>query len=374
MTRLPKTAVASLRIVLACCISAAAVAASPPLVTTTGKLVESSGGARYEQMANKSASLLEGQDRSGLTTHLQQLKTDPGLSEPAREKLLRETVLGLAAIEPTPQLKAAVGSLSGYQIETWLLTREHGHPEPYPAYDVAAAARFVERRWQETAARKTAAAALEQGDIVAIDAYIGGSEAVRRGFEEAFSAAGPARLAAFSEVLADRLESGQPVAGLAVAAALASQDGRLWQTVVREAPPKAATRAVAEFDPAVWGGQAVALLAGATLRDETASAAMLRLAPLAGSDPAARHLLFDAIGGPHGTSAAAALARGADARIVDQLAALLDQADDPISRRRALLALRLAGDGRAEDHLAAFARRPDAPADLIAEVPSWLRD
>lgn len=374
MTRLSNTAAAGLGIVLACCVSAATVAAAPSHVTTTGKVAESIGGARYEQLAAKSASLLEGKNMGGLTAHLQQLKTDPGLSEPAREKLLRETLLGLATIGPTPPLRAAVGSLTGYQVRTWLVMEEHGHPQPYPAYDVAAAAKFVERRWQETAAREMAATALDQGDLAAIDAYLGGTEAARRGIEEAFSAAGPARLAAFSGELADRLASGQPVAGLAVTAALASGDARLWQTVVRDAPPEAATRAVVEFDPSAWGSQATALLAGATLREETASAAMLRLAPFAGSEPAARRLLFDALGGPRGASAAAALARSADAGIIDQLAAVLDQAGDPLARRRALLALRLARDGRADDHLAAFARRPDAPAELVAEVPSWLRD
>lgn len=374
MDRLPKTAAAGRGIILACFLSVAPVAAAPPLATTTGEPVESAGGERYEEMARKSLSLLQGRDASALTGYLQKLRTDPGLSEASREKLLRETVLGLIAIEPTPPLRAALGSLTGYQVKTWLVTDEHGHREAYPAYDIAAAARFVERRWQEAAAREIAIAALDRSDIGVIDAYVGGTEAERQGFEEAFSAAGPARLADFSGELADRLASGQPVAGLAVVAALASGDSRLWHAVIREAPPEAATRAVARLDPSSWGDQAVALLAVATLRDETASAAMLRLGTLAGSDPTARRLLFDALGGPHGASAAAALARGADPQIIDQLAARLDQADDPLSRRRALLGLRLARDGRADDHLAAFARRPDSPAELVAEVPSWLRD
>lgn len=374
MTRLATLSKIGLKILLACLVPFAVTAATSPLVATNAELARSAATPRYGQMAARTARLIQDADTAGLAAHLHQLNADPDLDRPARERLLRETVLALSGLEPTPALSDAVSGLTAFQARTWIATEEHGHAERYPAYDVAAAAKFVQQRWQENHTRETATRGIRAGDTAVIDAYVGGSRAVRRGLEEAFSAATPAQLATFSGALAHRLSAGQPVAGLAAAAAAAGVDRRLWETVLREAPPGPALWAIARFDAGAWGGQAVAVLTGATRRDEIASAALLKLGPLAGSDPAAARVLFEALDGPHGASAAAALARGADAGIVDQLAGLLREPADEPAQRRALLALRLADDSRAREHLAAFARRPDAPPALVAEVPAWLRD
>lgn len=330
------------------------------------------GGPRYEQMARKSATLIAQSNMDGLAAHLRQLQSDATLNDAARERLLRETVLDLATLTPQPEIKSEIRSLSGYQAKAWIIDDEHGHPERFPAYDVAAAARFVEQRWQETAARNTAAAAIVRSEIAVIDRYISGSAAERKGIEEAFAAATPERVTLYADDLQLRLAAGAPVAGLARVVALVSGDGALLETVILEAPPREALRALATIDPADGSPGSLAILAAASERDATASAALLRIAPLATTDASVRRLLFNALGGPHGASAAAALARRRDPGIIDALAGILNNSEDDLQRRRALLALRLTDNQTARDHLRAFANRPGVADSLRAEVPSWL--
>lgn len=358
-------------LVLALCAAWPATAAGASGAKRTAA-ASAAGGPRYEQMARKSATLIAQSDMGGLAAHLRQLQSDEALNDAARERLLRETVLDLATLTPQSEIKAEIRSLSGYQAKAWIIDDEHGHAERFPAYDVAAAARFVEQRWQEIAARKTAAEAIVRSDIAVVDRYIGGSAAGRRGFEEAFAAATPERVTIYADDLQLRLAAGEPVAGLARVVALVSGDRALLQAVILEAPPREALRALAAIDPADGAPGSLAILAAASRRDATASAALLRIAPLATTDPSARRLLFDALDGPHGASAAAALARRGDPGIIDELAEVLNNRRDDLQRRRALLALRLTDDQRARDHLRAFANRPGVPDSLRAEVPSWL--
>lgn len=361
--------------VFALCVAwSTTVAAAPGAKRTeAAKAAKATSGGRYEQMARKSAALVAASDTQGLAAHLRQLKSDAALDDAARERLLRATVLELATLTPQSDIETEIRSLSGYQTKAWITEYEHGHPERFPAYDVAAAARFVEQRWQETTARKTAAAAIGRADTAVVDRYISGSATERQGFEEAFAAATPERVAVYADDLERRLTAGAPVAGLARVVALASGDEALLEAVILDAPPQEALRALATIDPAGGSPATLTILAAAAERDATASAALLKIAPLATTDTSARRLLFDALNGPHGASAAAALARGNDPGIIDELAGLLRNSDDELQRRRALLALRLTDNERSRDHLRAFARGPETPTSLLAEVPSWLR-
>jgi len=358
--------------VFALCVAWSATIAAAPGAKRT-EAAKAASGARYEQMAGKSAALIAASDTRGLAAHLRQLKSDAALNDAARERLLRETVLELATLTPQSDIETEIRSLSGYQTKAWIIDDEHGHPERFPAYDVAAAARFVEQRWQETASRKAAAEAIVRSDTAVLDRYIGGSAAERQGFEEAFAAATPERVAIYADDLERRLAAGAPVAGLARVVALVSGDEALLEAVILDAPPQEALRALATIDPAGGSPGTLTILAAAAERDATASVALLKIAPLATTDTSARRLLFDALDGPHGASAAAALARGNDPGIIDELAELLRNSDDELQRRRALLALRLTDNERSRDHLRGFARGPETPTSLLAEVPSWLR-
>ncbi|MGB5622075.1 MAG: hypothetical protein WBN65_06240, partial [Gammaproteobacteria bacterium] len=218
------------------------------------------GGPRYEQMARKSATLIAQSDMGGLAEHLRQLQSDASLNDAARERLLRETVLDLATLMPQSEIRTEIRSLSGYQAKTWIVEDEHGHAERFPAYDVAAAARFVEQRWRETAAHKTAAEAIARSDITVVDRYIGGSAAERQGFEEAFAAATAERTTIYADDLQRRLAAGEPVAGLARVVARVSGDRALLETVILEAPPGEALRALAAIDPADGSPVSLAIL------------------------------------------------------------------------------------------------------------------
>ena len=362
--------------VFALCVAWSATVAAAPGANRTeaAKAAKATSGARHEQMAGKSAALIAASDTQGLAAHLRQLKSDAALDDAARERLLRETVLELATLTPQSDIETEIRSLSGYQTKAWIIEDEHGHPERFPAYDVAAAARF--RRAALAGDRGAQDGRRERSSdpiLAVVDRYISGSAAERQGFEEAFAAATPERVAIYADDLERRLAAGAPVAGLARVVALVSGDEALLEAVILDAPPQEALRALATIDPAGGSPGTLTILAAAAERDATASVALLKIAPLATTDASARRLLFDALDGPHGASAAAALARGNDPGIIDELAELLRNSDDELQRRRALLALRLTDNERSRDHLRAFARGPETPTSLLAEVPSWLR-
>jgi len=344
----------------------AATAAQPPFTADQDE--------HYRALASKSASLIDQADMPALAAHLQRLEADPALDDASREKLLRGTLLALADLTPDANTTAGVRALTAYQSKARMPWNEHGRAGSFLAYDVAAAARFVELRWQETAAKKSASRAIGAADYVVIERYISGSPEERRGIEEAFAAANPDSLINFVGELDARLGQGEPLAGPARITAFATWNSGLLAAVIRHSTPEDAVQTIALLDTQTWGLGALPALRIGLERNETASASLLKMAPFAATDPDTRRALLDALGGPHGASAAAALARANQADIQDQLAMLLSTSEDEQTRRHALLALRLADSDRARNHLRSFVKQVDAPPALVAEVPTWLQD
>lgn len=328
----------------------------------------------YRALATKSASLIDQADMPALAMHLQRLEADPALDDASREKLLRGTLLALADLTPDANTTAEVRALTAYQSKARMPWNEHGRAGSFLAYDVAAAARFVELRWQETAAKKSASRAIGAADYIVIERYISGSPEERRGIEEAFAAANPDSLINFVGELDARLGQGEPLAGPARITAFATRNSELLAAVIRHSTPEDAVQTIALLDTPTWGLGALPVLRIGLERNETASASLLKMAPFAATDPDTRRALLDALGGPHGASAAAALARANQADIEDHLALLLSTSESEQTRRHALLALRLADSDRARNHLRSFVKQVDAPPALVAEVPTWLQD
>jgi len=351
--------------------SAAAAGGADPNLAEARK---TSSGPSYAALAAKSTALIDARDASGLAAHLAAVKGNPALETPVRERLLHDTLMGMRDIEPDAAARAEVARLRGYRSVTRAVRAEHGHREFYLLYDVGAAARFTDSRWDENIARKAALTAIDRTDPALLDRYVSGSAATRRGIEQAVAESPPETLVGYGAPLTVSLKGGQPIARLAEVTATRTSDATLMLAALSEAPPQVAVHALTRMRFEDWPGQLLPLLAAAAARPETASAAMLQIGLLTDREPQARRLLLDALGSAHGSSAAAALARTGADDMVDELGRLLDSADSDLARRQALLGLRLADTPRARSHLAAFAARPDAPAHLVAEVPAWLRD
>ena len=324
--------------------------------------------------AAKTAALAAAGDAAGLGRRLGALKADPTLGEAERERLLRSTLLELASLKADRDTRARAAAYRDYRSTAIVWRNEHGHPEPVRLHDVGAAARFALRRWAETDARDEMLAALARADADALAGFGDAAAAARKGMIEAFAAAPAAQLAAQRPALLAALEAGQPVGGPALAAAERLADAGLYEAVLRRADARTALAAVRRLDDGPDQLDALPLLIEAASRSDTASAALLALGRRAAADPAAATALFERLGGPHGASAAAALARHGDYRTLERLAAILRADGDEPSRRRALLALRLSATPRAEALLAAFAADTSMPTALREEVPAWLRD
>jgi hypothetical protein len=359
-------------VVLALAAAGAVMAATPAPVPLAQALKASSSAP--PALDRKTDALIAAGDASGLARQLLTLKADPGLQTAARERLLRRTLLALANLEPDPGGRRAVAAFTNFPSATIVLSKEHGHPEPRPLFDVASAARHAQRRWAEKDAAAAATAGLVAGTTTLLDDYLDGDDAVRQGIIEAFAGAGPGVLVAQRPALLEALRRGDDVGRLALEAARTLGDDDLYAAVVSRADEQTAVAAVRRLGSGPPDVDSTALLLAATARPATASAALLALGARAATDPAAGAALFDRLGGDGGASAAAALARTGDAAVVERLAALLFSDANERTRRHALLGLRLAGGGRAAAHLRRFAGSPSTPAALREEVPSWLRD
>jgi len=330
--------------------------------------------ARSLSLAHKSTLLAEAGDADGLARHMAEMKTDPELADAARERLLHDSAMAAARLHPDDALEAEVRALASYESRTLVWTDEHGYRETRPLYDFAATSRHVRRIWAEERSRSVTARAIAASDVAIVERYATAPAAERAGAVAAFRDASADRLAVFQPALMDALDRGIAVDGLAAVAADKLRDAALMEKVLSAGAADTARRAIEAIRSPDWAGEASRLLEIAAGRQDIASAAFLALGRQAATDPGAVEFLFQALGGPSGPSAAAALARLDDPEIVNRLADSLRSAGDDTTRRHALLGLRLADSPIATQALAVFVRDPGSPPELVAEVPPWLLD
>ena len=341
---------------------------SPTAWAATGEALNTPGGVNYQQMASKTNELAAAGDVAGLATHLRRLKTDSDLNDAAREKLLRKTLLNMADVQPDNNARNAVRALRTYPSKTYVWRDEHGHREKELLYDVAAAARFAEKRWNENESYRHASAQLDTGGFGVITAYMDASTDDRNGIEKAFRSTDLVALERHRAELVASMRSGDPVGPLSLIVAGRLDDAGLYRAILEHADATTALDAITEIQAISTDTVALPLLEIAAARPDTRSAALLAIGRQVGRSPAAEDLLFSRLGHEGGASAASALARTADPAVVDRLAQVLNSDNPEMVRRHALLGLRLAPGERAAKHLGTFASNPGAPQELVKEV------
>jgi hypothetical protein len=325
-------------------------------------------GVAYQRMAGKMNTLAAAADVTGLTSHLQVLKSDSELDDPTREKLLRETLLVIAEFKPDASTRDSVRALNSYQSKAYIWRSEHGHREKELLYDVAAAARFAEARWEENESFRSASIELTNDGHNIVDRYTRASSIEKRGIEEAFRTADTSSIERQRGMLIARLRSGEAVGPLSLVVARRLADTELYAAVLEYADSATALDAIAQLPLDSTELNSLSLLETATTRADIRSAALLAIGRRVDRSPAAADALFAKLGTDGGASAATALARSADPASIDRLAEVLGSDAPELERRHALLGLRLARTVQAERHLAVFEADPDAPAVLVREV------
>lgn len=160
----------------------------------------------------------------------------------------------------------------------------------------------------------------------------------------------------------------EPVATLLEGCCAVTRDPRTEERLIRHAPERIAIR-VLGWVHTHGVGEAMPLFEAGISRTETASAAVVAMGSLAGTDGPARERLIALLADEDlGGAAALALSRCRDPQLVERLGAMLLAEPSRTVQARLALALRLERSPRAAELLAAFAGRPDADASLRAEV------
>jgi len=348
--------------------------AAGPKVMTIEQAVGAAEDPHSLSAARKTLAIVSDRDPAGLARHIAEMKHDPALSDPARERLLHDSAMAAAGLRPDESLATEIRALEEYETRTLVWSDEHGYREARPLYDFGATSRYVRRMWTEEGSRSATALAISAGDFAEIDRYAAASAVERAGSVAAFRDAAAEQLALFQPALMDAMGRDMAVDALAAIVAGKIHDATLMEEVLSAGDPLVARQVIDTIQSPEWEGEAGRLLRVAALRDDVGSVAILAIGRAATTDPDAMDFLFLALDGPSGASAAAALARIGDDEVVYRLTGILQAAGDDVIRRHALLALRLAGSPAATRAMGEFARDPASPPELVAEIPSWLRD
>ena len=249
---------------------------------------------------------------------------------------------------------------------------DDAHRAAVPLYEVAAAARFAERRRDERTSSASALEAIAQGS----DAPLAMFEAIpdasdgpaRNGILHAFETAPPQQLLAYRDRSSLAVERG---AGIEIAQIVARRlgDAMLMHAVLEHADAKLALEIVRTARASFMESEALELLQQAAARDDAGSAALLAIGPMATDDPNARAWLFDMLKDDRRAgSAAAALAAPHDAEIAARIRAWILEQTTATLARRGILALRLDASESARVELTKIASDPALAAELRAEA------
>lgn len=368
LMRIPIQFIGALLLVLAA--SAAAEKGAMPLA----QAMKASSGPAFDARAEKIQNMARSGDAVGLANLLADFKSDTTVDPAVRERVIYESLKAAAVLRPDDRLRQLVDNLTRYHSETLTWIDDHGHREYRPLFDIAVTARQVKRVWTENEARDQAARAIDSRQLTVITRYPALSADQQRGVIEAFRNAARSELLPYGSALSDALADGMPVHEPAAIVAWKTTDTELLSRVITSGPAKLALQSLQAIEGEQWAGQRLPLLSLAAERPEIQSAAMLALGRLEASDPSATEILFSFLGTQAGPSAAVALARTSQPDVTARLDQILQRSSHEQTRRHALLGLRMIDSPAARDALSAFARQPSAPADLVAEVPSWLRD
>jgi len=300
--------------------------------------------------------------------------SDPDLSEPAREKILRDYAYQLRDLTPDAVALSGLQNLAAYPSSVLVVLPESRGNKLVPLFDVARAAEGTINQWLRESARARAAAELGQGSITFVQ---GLTEAAH--YQQIAGTADAVRVATFSsvELLRDPLPvllARSPMfTPIVLAAAYRLQDEDLLRLAIGHGGETSqAINNLLDYVPAKIAGTILFELASGN-DPKMAGLAITALARQAHSNEGVSDFLIATIGDrERGAAAALALAQIADPQVLDDLAAVLKRPPDQLSRQRAALALKLNGSDPALAVLREFARDQQG-SRLSGEVQRWLR-
>ena len=354
-------------------IGSASALAAGSLVLERGAALAAASGHRVDAVLADIGAAAKAGSGSRLVSVAGAITSSRDLHPAARDRLLRELALALARTAPGAESRDLVEQLARHRpgVRVWL--REGRHRIDVPLFDVAAAARYTRRRWEEAAALHDALLAFQAADLTILERFATGDEAFRNGAIAALDDVADHRLPVWRDPILAALRNGARVGALALPIVLRSADVELAEALLRHGDAALLVQALPRIGAAMPESRKLELLQSALARPELASAARFEIGQLAAREGQALQLLFDSLDDPvTGGSAAAALARLDDPEVARRLGRRLEGGGSGLAERRALLALRLSGTPAARESLRQFTRSDKVSQDLKTEAAAWL--
>lgn len=259
---------------------------------------------------------------------------------PLAARILHGALMLLASHPPDEDARTFVAAARATTPAVYVRLDEAGHEPVVPAWDPAATARYVERRWNERAARDAVLRSLARGGDPTD--WLSAPEPARRGVIEALDAAPAGQIAGILPAAEAALARGLPVGETALIVAARSGDAGLFARALQVAPGTAALDALATRLPEFAAAERVAVLQSLLDHHDLASAALLALGGEAATEPAAERSLWARLDDPElGATAALALARLETPGTRSRLEALVHERPGSETARWAQLALSL---------------------------------
>lgn len=306
-------------------------------------------------------------DAQGLVGAARRLAADPDMAPAGRDRLYTEAASALAALPDDAESRSFLEELANGESAVWIPVEETAGHVQLPLYDFAAQARYSLRALDVRAAADVLSGRIGEDDPgLAREARDAGPNSVfRAGLARALANGRPAP--GLAVALAHELPGDPTLGGLALAAREPADDTVLM-AVVEHGDSESGLRAIAltRFRPSA---EALTLLQRAAARSDLSSAAILEAGRRQDDNPAVTPWLESLLGdAQQGASAAAGLARGGDAELVDRVAERLAREPDGLTARHLVLVLRLSGTPAADRAMTRLRSDPAVPAALRGEL------
>jgi hypothetical protein len=318
----------------------ASTAGAAPAVYSGSAVERAATGASAKAALQAMAARGDAGGGAGIAAEARRRVAAAGDDAPLAARILHGALMMLASHPPDDEARALIAAARASDPVVYVALDEAGHELVLPAWDPAAAARYVERRWAENAAREATLRSLaSRGDA---GDWLAAPEPARRGVLEALAVAPTGQVAGILPSVEAALAAGMPGGEAALIVAARSGDPGLFARALRVAPGSAALDALAVRLPAFPAAERIAVLESLLDHAGLASAALLALGREAGTEPAAERTLWTRLADPElGASAALALARLESSGTEARLEALVRDRPDSEAARWARLALSL---------------------------------
>ena len=288
-------------------------------------------------------------NEAGLLSVLSELKSDPGLSDPARDYVVYKFTLGLGDMETDAVSQAVIGWLSSYQPAT--LVAHEDHPRhAVPLFNVRAAAQGVGNGWERQKAAVEAERILEEAPGQFISAYLDASPSGQRGFLDALETISTEQSAELGRLALEHLAISPGLTLVAARASIKSGEMELLRRSVALGEGPGLARALKEA-AAGLSAEETAVLLNYVMELESDSKAALAIAQLVPGNldnPAVRDLMFKTLTNQTlGASAALVLGSSTDPEIQSRLSEIAG-GEEGLEKQRAQLATRFKSVGRVD--------------------------